>query len=206
MQPAQDVTQSATGLMPIESRVNEYIRNTEVLKANVLEIQGNPPNSPEIILPNQFMRTAIMDEDYLIVSAHVDKNLECRIHNGDYIDFARLLPCDRVQMQLDNHVELVNHNSHLTCAPINDSPAGTITSFAQWEQVFRVFSNIYTRQFPQRAAELIQYNHVIHTAAMSFAWNNVYAYDIDFRYGKTPTEILECHFATDLESQVKGQK
>ena len=71
----------------------------------------------------------------------------------------------------------------MTCAPLSESGNSNqnITSFAHWEQAFRVFSNIYTRQFPSRASELIQYNHVVHTASLTFAWSNIYAYDIDFR-------------------------
>ena len=30
--------------------------------------------------------------------------------------------------------------------------------------------------------ELTQYNHVIHTTSMSYIWDNVYAYDKEFRY------------------------
>ena len=37
------------------------------------------------------------------------------------------------------------------------------------------------RAHPHRAAELAQYNHLIHTAAQSFVWDNVYMYDKDFR-------------------------
>ena len=134
--------------------------------------------------PNQFMRTAIMDKDYLIVAAHVDEVLERRIRNGEFIDFARLLPRDRVQMQQDERIELINHNGHLSCTPASNSTSSSefsINSFARWEQAFRVFSNIYTRQYPQKASELIQYNHVIHIAAMTYSWSNVYSYDIDFR-------------------------
>ena len=122
-----------------------------------------------------------MDEDYLIVAAHIDETLERRVRAGEYIDFAHLLPRDRVQMEQDHRVELINQNGHLSCAPVVDSQLGSISSVARWEQAFRVFSNIYMRQFPQRASELIQYNHVIHTASVTYAWSNVYAYDIDFR-------------------------
>ena len=34
---------------------------------------------------------------------------------------------------------------------------------------------------PLRAAELIQYSHVIHTISQQFVWDNVSAYDRDFR-------------------------
>ena len=129
------------------------------------------------------MRTAIMDEDYLIVAAHVDEGLERQVRNGEYIDFARLLPRHHVQMQQDNRIQLINQDGQLSCTPASSINSGDliINSFARWEQAFRVFSNIYTRQFLHRAAKLIQYNHVIHTASLTFSWGNVYTYDIDFR-------------------------
>ena len=44
-----------------------------------------------------------------------------------------------------------------------------------------VGKTIYTRRYPERATELIQYNHIIHTAALTYVWENVYLYDRDFR-------------------------
>ena len=37
------------------------------------------------------------------------------------------------------------------------------------------------RYHPERAAELMEYSHVIHDAAMTFTWLNIYRYDKDFR-------------------------
>ena len=167
--------------------VSERVNERNVDQANLTQMDGfnsGQPGNMVLFAPNQFVRTAMMDEDYLIVAAHVDESLERRIRNGEYIDFARLLPRDRVQMQQDNRIELINQNGHLSCTTVSNNGSHgefSIGSFARWEQAFRVFSNIYTRQYPQRAAELIQYNHVIHTASMSYHWSNVYAYDIDFR-------------------------
>ena len=48
-------------------------------------------------------------------------------------------------------------------------------------EAFRIFSDVYTRAFPDRAAELIQYNHVIHSISLSYTWENVYSYDKEFR-------------------------
>ena len=58
---------------------------------------------------------------------------------------------------------------------------GTINSFARWETAFRVFANIYTTRYPAKAAELLQYSHVIDTASLSYTWENVYYYDREFR-------------------------
>ena len=181
--------QQSTAVQNMDRHVTNMVRDAEASKAWILDYQGNnfeqfndrsqQLNSSQVpvafeINTNQFMCTAMMDEDYLIVAAHVDESLECRVRNGEFIDFARLLLRDRVQIEQDKRVELVNQNGHLTCALVSDNNVGTISSFAQWEQAFRVFSNIYTRQYNQ-------YNHVIHTASMNYSWNNIYAYDIDFR-------------------------
>ena len=40
---------------------------------------------------------------------------------------------------------------------------------------------MYTRVYPSRAVELIQYNHIIHSAVQNFIWDNVYCYDKEFR-------------------------
>ena len=56
-----------------------------------------------------------------------------------------------------------------------------ITSYNRWEQAFHVYSNILTSKFPAKSTELLQYNHTIHTASMSYIWENVYAYDKEFR-------------------------
>ena len=44
-----------------------------------------------------------------------------------------------------------------------------------------MYSNIYLKQNPDRATELIQYNHLICTAAQTFVWDNIYNYDREFR-------------------------
>ena len=44
-----------------------------------------------------------------------------------------------------------------------------------------MFASIYTHHHPNKAGELIQYNHVIHTISLTYAWDNVYAYDKEFR-------------------------
>ena len=65
--------------------------------------------------------------------------------------------------------------------PVSDRELSGILNFNRWEQAFQVFSNIYTKAYPQRATELIQYNQVIFSASQSFVWENVYQYDKELR-------------------------
>ena len=65
--------------------------------------------------------------------------------------------------------------------PVSDRENQSINDFGKWEQAFRVYANVYTKMFPEKASELIQYNHVIYTASLSYLWDNVYTYDKEFR-------------------------
>ena len=56
-----------------------------------------------------------------------------------------------------------------------------INGYITWEQAFRIFADVYTNRYPARSSELIQYDHIIHTASTNFVWENVYQYDVEFR-------------------------
>ena len=125
--------------------------------------------------------SAIVDEGYIVVGAHLDESMVSKIEKGEYVDFGKLLPKDRATTspEEDGRIELVVRNGRTFWSPVSVSI--NINSFARWEQAFRVFSNIYCKTNPHRSAELIEYNYVIHTIAMSYVWDNVYTYDKEFR-------------------------
>ena len=86
-----------------------------------------------------------------------------------------------------------------------------MSSYYKWEQVFRVYSNILTSRLPGKSTELIQYNHTIHTASVSYIWENVYAYDREFRQhiGRYPTRpwnvILQQAWTMLLKDRLKNE-
>ena len=120
-----------------------------------------------------------MDEKYALVGNHVEMSLKRKIQEGDYVNFARLIPRDKVIAQQDERIELVNVNGKPSFRPVSDTEF--INNFGKWEQAFRMFSMIYTDAHPHKAKELIQYNHIIYSASLTWVWSNVYAYDISFR-------------------------
>ena len=89
--------------------------------------------------------------------------------------------------------------------PVNN--AANITSYAKWEQAFRVYSSIYTKAHAHRSCELIEYNHVMDTVAQHYIWDNVYMYNKDFciSYVKKPVTELGSHTPTGLVSQAQRQ-
>ena len=122
----------------------------------------------------------MVDKNYLVIGSHIDLSLHDKIKRGDYVDFAKLLPKDKIATAQEEHCfELVNRGGQTFFVPAERESG--VTSFQKWEQAFRIFSNIYTQEHLDRASELIQYNHVIFTAASTYQWSNVYTHDSEFR-------------------------
>ena len=85
-----------------------------------------------------------------MVATHVDDVTRRRIINNEYVDFARLLPCDRLSVEEDNHLELVNRDGQAFYVPAVNRELGqnAISSFNCWELAFWVFADIYLRHHP----------------------------------------------------------
>ena len=124
-------------------------------------------------------QSVVADENYMIVGAHIDLSIRDKIKLSEYVDFVRLLSKDRNPD--DNRLELVNRGGQTFFVPAADRNTQGISGLERWEQAFRVFSNIYLNQFPEKATQLIQYNHIICPAAATFTWDNIYNYGKEFR-------------------------
>ena len=132
---------------------------------------------------NNFVRqnATEVDQNYMMIG-NIEEALRDKIIRHEYVDFACLLPKDRLNREEDHRMELVSRAGSTFFVPVADrESAGSISNFNKWEQAFRIFSNIYTSVYPDRATELIQYNHLIHTASLTFVWDNVYRYNKGFR-------------------------
>ena len=169
-----------------EDRAEQVIRQSEAAKARMVEVSGEKNYFDNfnmgLNLQTTSIPTAMVDEDYCLVAAQIDEGLRQRIESGEYIDFNRLLPRE-VNQEEDGRLELVYKDGQTYWVPANSSSRqnNEINGFVRWEQAFRVFSDIYSRRHPTRTTELIQYNHLINTAALTFSWENVYLYDREFR-------------------------
>ena len=166
-----------------EDRARQMVRDAERAKAKIFATSGK--NDLRLDVNNQYVHSAMVDESYLVVGAHLEDNTITKITNGEYIDFGKLLPKDRILAEEDGRMNLVIKGGQSYWTPVSD--AVHINSFSKWEQAFRVFSNIYTKAHPHRSSELIQYNHIIHTISQTYSWDNVYLYDL---YGCIWVETL----------------
>ena len=152
--------------------------------------------------------TAQMDEDYLVVVNHIDQLTQEKIQSGEYVDFSKLISKDKILLEEDGRLELVIRNGKTFWSPVSETV--TISNFVRWEQAFRVYSNIYTRKFPEKVGDLIQYNHVIHSISLTYTWENVYSYDKEFRLhmSKHPARswavILQQAWSMRLKDRLSG--
>ena len=158
-----------------EEKADKMFREAEAAKARLF---ATPGKDNEL---NKQFHSVMVDEDYLLVASHVDNATLNKIIAGEYVDFARLIPRDRVLQEEDQHLEMIVHGGKTYWVPAGDCDVQSIHNFGRWEQAFRVYSDIYLRSHPSRSTELIQYNHIIHMTSLTYTWENVYSYDKDFR-------------------------
>ena len=149
------------------------IRHGEKSQARIHSIPGN--------VQRGICGVGSFDDNYIMVGAHVDESLQEKIKRGEYIDFGKLLPKDKGNSK-ETKLSLVYKGGQMYFVPSNErDSANVVNSFYRWEQAFRVYSNVYLGENPGCATELVEYNHVICTTASTYQWENVYAYDREFR-------------------------
>ena len=191
-----------------EMRADEVIRQAEASKARMFDVTGWC-NNDKSGFSQEVLHAALVDEKYSIVGAHLDRTTKLRIENGEYVDFAKLLPKDRVALAEEDCLEMrVNKEGRTFWTALSDREKSPISSYFKWEIAFRIFMNIYVNKYPNKAVELTQYHHIIHSASQTFTWENVYAYDKDFRIhlGEYPNRswavILQLAWSHRLKDKV----
>ena len=173
----------------------------EKLRTKFVKPEGLAPLDKEIL----FLRNFDQDDEFFHITSQIEPSLRIKIEWGEFIDLERLLPRDRSSMggrigndDLNRQLyQLITQGTNNYLEPPVPR-TGKINSIKKWDQAFRVFAAIYTHANPERASEIWQYVYVIHTAAASNPWDNVYYYDINFRelmaskpwrsWGKTYTQ------------------
>ena len=79
-----------------------------------------------------------VDEQYRLMGTNIDQSLKAKILNFEYVDFARLIPKDRITKEDNLHMELVSTGGSTFFVPVSDRKTSGITSFSRWEQAFRI--------------------------------------------------------------------
>ena len=119
------------------------------------------------------------DDDFFHLTCHIDSNMKVKIEKGEFVELERLLP-KRNFYREDRRLEWVSKDGMTFLAPAQDKDL-RITNVKKWNQAFRVYAAIYCNANPNRAGEVWQYIHTIHSAASTYIWENVAYYDHTFR-------------------------
>ena len=164
-----------------EDQADQIIKDAECSKARMYDVKGKSPNNFDTRGLSNGLSTIQMDEDYQMLDTHVHENTRKKILEFEYVEFSKLISKNRFMNEQDQHLELVNKNGRTFLTLVTDREMVQISSYIKWEQAFRIYSNILTTCYPQKATEVLQYGHTIQTASMSYVWENMYAYDWEFR-------------------------
>ena len=95
-------------MLEVENNVNKTITEIRHSVGGDLvcdeRLLPNPGNKNSRIINWQVNQGASssMDDNYLVIGSHVDSSLQAKIMNHEYVDFARLLPKDRISKEDDN--------------------------------------------------------------------------------------------------------
>lgn len=118
------------------------------------------------------------DDKLFGLSVHLDDLMILRIESGEFVDFSKLIPTDKVvPEEPSNRMQLITHEGKLGVAPFVNKDAVTVNCYKRWEIAFDVYSGVYTRAHPMRGPEMLEYKHVIRNASETYVWSNVYDYD-----------------------------
>ena len=70
------------------------------------------------------------------MGAHLDESLKCRIIVGQCVDFSKLIPRDRIQMESDKRLEIATHNGQTFFQHIVKREGIGIGSIYHWDLPF----------------------------------------------------------------------
>ena len=166
---------------------DKVIIESERFKAGLIAPKGNEIN---LQLPMrvdsqiELMRKFDNDDDFFLVSCHIDPLVKQKVERGEFVDLEKLLPKNKAaggfSMNDDSRIRLCQEEGETFLAPVKSAPK--INSIKKWDSAFRIYTTIFAGTNPERGTELLQYAHIIHTAAANYPWENVAFYDFTFRH------------------------
>ena len=201
---------SKSGKVTAEESVEKLVKDAEESRARVYDVSGRQNTDVNIdnmnSKPMSRDMSSVIDEDYMLVASHIDDTIRQKIINNEYVDFGKLLRKNKTNDEDHQKMVMVNKGGMSYWLPMNDKNS-VISGYMKWDLAFRVYLDIYATHHPERTSELIQYSHIIQTAAMSYSWDNVYLYDREFRrhMARHPSHSWGGDFTASLDHVLEGQ-
>ena len=134
----------------IKQQGSQLVREAECAKAQIYKVPGERRES----FGKSVAYALLLDDNYEAVASHLDRALIKSIKAGEYVDFGKLLPKDRVEREEDNRLEIVNKGGNMFWVPVAERERSKINSIQIWDTAFRVYSRVYTEEFSGRSIEL----------------------------------------------------
>ena len=95
--------QPVSNLMP-EEKAERLIQEAEKSKGQIFANTGNYKKF-DVVAAKEMIHSVLVDEEYSSVGSHLDEATVNKIKRGEYVDFAKLLPRDRLSIEEDNHLQ-----------------------------------------------------------------------------------------------------
>ena len=158
----------------------ERIRRAEQFKAKI-----EAPKGKDYF---QVARKQVLDDDeFIFMTSHIEDSMTEKVEGHNFIELDKLtnkLPITSNYNQAANREELkveVVHKGGMSFVVPKEEKGPKIHNFQTWERAFRIYMAIYTRAYPERALEMLQYIDTIQHASTKYTWENVAHYDVVFR-------------------------
>ena len=114
---------------------------------------------------------------HYILAKHIPDNIKRRIWPNQYVDFHYLIESDPTEEIVYQFV--ASPNNAVTLKPAKAKCK--LDGWAAWNKAFCMFTEIYCMKYPDRSIKLLQYSGRLNNLAGKFPFDQVYAYDKEFR-------------------------
>ena len=114
-------------IMTPEEKAEKLMSEADANKARKASAPGKPFDW-DIDLNKQF-HSVLVDEDFLLVAAHVDTTVYNKIISGEHVDFARLIPRDRVAQEDDHRMKMIFRGGQPYWVPAHEKEVQSIVNF-----------------------------------------------------------------------------
>ena len=116
--------------------------------------------------------------------AHIPMAMQRTMMVGAFTNFRNLLLDPLVLLRANKHV--LSHNPDTSVAKwVETNTVKDIPNFDTWVKAYCTYMAIYLMANPDRALEMVKYEHVIHDASLRYDWRSVLLYDITFHQAQS---------------------
>ena len=82
-----------------KERVEKAVKDAEASRGQIFTTTGKPIN---VDFARDMIHSVLVDEEYSSIGTHLDENIINKIRRGEYANFSKLLPRDRLAIEEDS--------------------------------------------------------------------------------------------------------